>query len=194
MGYAITWFAFRAGEAQALFHELALAPTGETDEGPDALIATTPLKNDWQILWYNRYGCPFLDETALQRLSDGREIFRCLIEEHVMASTSELWSGGRRRWRLAHKGENGPKGLDFEGELPDCFQKVREQMESNQAAEGGDQAKVDYIFEIPLCVAKELVGFKHDETNALMAQPAFSVLSRTEERKGGLLSRIFGRK
>jgi hypothetical protein len=39
-------------------------------------------------------------------------------------------------------------------------------MEELQLAEGGDDAGVDYIFEIPLKVAQSLVGFKHDENCA----------------------------
>jgi hypothetical protein len=80
-----------------------------------------------------------------------------------MASSSELWSGGKRKWRLSHEGENGPKGLSVAGELPETLDTIQREMEDLQLAEGGDDADVDYIFEIPLKVAKELVGFKHDE-------------------------------
>ena len=68
MGFAITWFGFRSSESDALLRELNLSPTGETDDGPDSLIATAELKNGWQVLWYNQYDCPFLDEATLKRL------------------------------------------------------------------------------------------------------------------------------
>jgi hypothetical protein len=67
-------------------------------------------------------------------------------------------------------------------------------MEHTQAAEGGDAAEVDYIFEIPLLVAKALVGFKHDERCDLMEDPAFQILSRTEAQRPGIFSRLFGKK
>jgi hypothetical protein len=194
MGFAITWFAFRASESDALLRELNLIPTGETDDGPDSLIATAKLKNGWQVLWYNKYDCPFLEESVLKRLSARCEIIKCLVEEHVMASSSEYWSRGQRSWSLSHEGENGPKGLSVEGEPPPCFSEIRRKMEDTQAAEGGDAAEVDYIFEIPLLVAKALAGFKHDERCDLMVDPAFQVLSRIEAPRPGFISRLFGKK
>ena len=194
MGFAITWFGFRSSESDALLRELNLSPTGETDDGPDSLIATAELKNGWQVLWYNQYDCPFLDEATLKRLSARCEIVRCLVEEHVMASSSEYWSGGQRIWALSHEGEDGPKGLAIEGAPPACFTEIRRRMEDTQAAEGGDAADVDYIFEIPLFVAKALVGFKHDERCDLMLDPAFSVLSRSEPQRSGWLGRMFRKK
>lgn len=194
MGFAITWFAFRASESDSLLHELGLRLTGETDDGPDSLVATVKLRNGWQVLWYNQYQCPFVDESTLKRLSARCEIIRCRVEEHVMASSSECWSSGQRVWAVFHEGENGPKGLAVEGEPPPCFTEVRQKMEDTQAAEGGDAAEVDYIFEIPLLVAKALVGFKHDERCDLMVDPSFSVLSRSESPRVGWFGRLFGKK
>lgn len=174
--------------------ELDLSPTGEMDEGPDALIATAKLKTGWQILWYNKYGCPFLEEDDLKRLSVRFEILRCLVEEHVMASSSELWLGGGRKWWISHEGEEGPKGIAVEGDPPDCYAQTRRDMESEQAAAGGDQAGVDYIFEIPLLVAKSITGFKHDETCNQMVEPAFSVLARKEQPRPNIFAKLFRKK
>ena len=193
MGFAITWFAFRTEEAASLFADLGLTPTDEKDDGPDAPIATATLKNRWQILWCNEYGCRFFAEAELRRLSKQREIVRCLVEEHVMASSAELWSNGSRVWWLSHEGENGPKGLEVDGRPPASFSEIRAKLEATQAAEGGDDADVDYIFEIPLLVAKSLVGFKHDEVCGLMTSPSFDVLSRIEPQRG-FFARMLGRK
>ena len=104
-----------------------------------------------------------------------------------MASSSELWRGGKRKWWISHEGEAGPKGLAAEGDLPECFASIRREMEEAQRAAGGDAAGVDYIFEIPLRVAQTLVGFKHDE----VTQEQFVVLSRSVQKKG-LIGRLFG--
>ena len=50
-----------------------------------------------------------------------------------------------------------------EGDLPESFPAIREEMEEAQHAAAGNGPNVDYIFEIPLKVAEALVGFKHDE-------------------------------
>jgi hypothetical protein len=95
-----------------------------------------------------------------------------------MASSSELWSGGKRKWWLSHEGEKGPKGLSVEGVLPEAFPAIRKEMEELQLAEGGDDAEVDYIFEIPLKVAQSLVGFKHDKDCAHLIGGHFVVMCR----------------
>ena len=104
-----------------------------------------------------------------------------------MASSSELWRGGKRQWWISHEGEDGPKGLAAEGDLPDCFASIRREMEDTQRGAGGSAAGVDYIFDIPLKVAQALVGFKHDE----VTQEQFVVLSRSGPKKG-LIRRLFG--
>lgn len=94
-----------------------------------------------------------------------------------MASSSELWSGGIRKWWLSHEGDDGPKGLSVNGDPPASFVSIRDEMERLQRAEGGDEADVDYIFEIPLRVAQSIVGFKHDEDNAHIVGDGFAVLT-----------------
>jgi hypothetical protein len=64
-------------------------------------------------------------------------------------------------------------------------------MERLQLAEGGDDAEVDYIFEIPLKVAQSLVGFKHDEECTHLLDNHLVVMSRAAPT-GGFLRRLFG--
>jgi hypothetical protein len=191
MGFAITWFAVREEHAERLFHRLGLSATGETEEFPESLIATARLDTGWRVIWYSKYGCPFLRPPDLESMSADYDVVLCSVEEHVMASSCEMWSGGQRKWRLSHEGEDGPKGLFAEGDLPDCFPTIRKEMEQSQLAEGGDSAEVDYIFEIPLNVAKTIVGFKHDEERGHLLDGGFVVMSRTAS-KAGFLGRLFG--
>lgn len=192
MGFSITWCAVREDGAPKLLQQLGLSSTGEREEFPESLISAAKLDTGWRVIWYNEYGCPFLRPEELGVISNGQEVLMCLVEEHVMASSSELWSGGKRKWWISHQGENGPKGLSTEGQLPDCFSPIRSAMEEAQRAEGGDDAAVDYIFEIPLKVAQSLVGFKHDEDCPHMTEEQFVVLSRAAPKKG-LLGRLFSR-
>jgi hypothetical protein len=187
MGFSITWCAVRDGNAQKVLDQLGLSPTGETEDVPESPISTAKLDTGWRIIWYNEYGCPFLGPGDLGVISNDQDVLMCLVEEHVMASSSELWRGGKRKWLISHEGEDGPKGLAAEGDLPDCFASIRREMEAAQRAAGGIAAGVDYLFEIPLRVAQTLVGFKHDE----VTQEQFVVLSRSVPKKG-LIRRLFG--
>jgi hypothetical protein len=158
---------------------------------PESLISAAKLATGWRVLWYNKYGCPFFGPKELAELSKEHDVLLCLVEEHVMASSSELWSCGSRKWWISHEGENGPKGLSFEGELPECYSSIRAEMEKSQNAAGGDEAGVDYIFEIPLKVAQSIVGFKHDEDCPHMQGERFVVLSKAGPKQG-FMRRLFG--
>ena len=192
MGFAISWCAVREEGADQFLQELGLTPTGETEELPESLISTGKLDTGWRVLWYNKYGCPFLGPKDLAALSLGNEVLLCLVEEHVMASSSELWSQGMRKWSLSHEGENGPRGLSVTGDVPESLAAIRKEMEDIQHAEGGDDAGVDYIFEIPLKVAQSLVGFKHDEDPVHLVGGEFAVMSRVMP-KTSILTRLFKR-
>lgn len=192
MGFAITWCAVREEGAQGLLEQLGLVPTGDTQELPESLISAAKLDTGWRVIWYNKYDCPFLRPDDLAFLSREQDVLMCLVEEHVMASSAELWSDGKRKWWISHQGEDGPKGLAMDGELPASFASIRSAMEEAQRAAGGDNADVDYLFEIPLQVAQQLVGFKHDEDCPHMTEEQFVVLTRAAPKKG-FLGRIFGK-
>ena len=189
MGFAITWFAVPEQHAADLLKQLQLTPTGEKQDIPEAPIAYAHLNTGWAILWFGQYDCPVFGDRELASISSRYDIIRCLVEEHVMASSVEFWSGGRQQWWISHQGEDGPKGLEVTGSVPDSLKTVRAKMEEAQRAEGGDDAEVDYIFEIPLKIAQGLAGFKHDE----VCDCVFEVLERSSS-EGGFLSRLFGRK
>jgi hypothetical protein len=195
MGYAVTWCAVPERDAEDFLQRLRLSPTGEVEEIPESLVTSAKLATGWRIVWYNEYDCPFLTPTQLRELSKHHAVLVCLIEEHVMASSSEHWSGGKRDWWISHKGESGPKGLALDGRPPESFAAIKSQLEAQQLAEGGEDADVDYIFEIPLKVAQATVGFKHDEDCPHLVGGQFAVLAEGEPRaKKGLLQRLFSRR
>jgi len=196
MGFSITWFAVPEKNKDEFFKRFGLSLTGEKMDVPDALISTACLNTGWTLLWYNKYECPFIGERELADVSKNYDIIRCLVEEHVMACSAELWSGGSRKWFLSHEGENGPKGLDSDGDLPKSFNAIKERLEAKQLAEGGESADTDYIFDIPTEVAESIVGFKHDVVCKHMPEDVFHVMKRTETTapKAGFFARIFGKK
>jgi hypothetical protein len=89
MGFSITWVAVHEAGAPQLLERLALSPTGETEEFPESLISAAKLDTGWRVIWYNKYGCPFLRPEDLGELSKEQDVLLCLVEEHIMASSSE---------------------------------------------------------------------------------------------------------
>ncbi len=193
MGFAISWCAVSEKAADVFLERIGLTETAETEEVPESLIGVAQLDTGWRLLWYNEYDCPFLGEPQRREHSRQHDLLYCLVEEHCMASSAELWSQGSRKWWISHEGINGPKGLDFSSELPSNFQQIRSEMEAKQEREGGDEADVDYLFEIPLLIAKSMTGFKHDEVCPHIVGNEFKVM-RKEAQQGGFLSRLFGKR
>jgi hypothetical protein len=193
MGFSITWCAVPEENADQFLQKLALTPTGDTEEIPESLICTGKLDTGWRVFWHNNYDCPFLKPKDLACLSMDDDVLLCRVEEHVMASSAELWSKGKRQWWISHEGEDGPKGLEADGRLPESYPAIRKEKEAQQLVDGGDDAEVDYIFDIPLMVAKALVGFKHDEICPHLIGGRFAVMSRTAPTPS-VFSRLFGRK
>ncbi len=191
MGFAITWYAVKESNAEEFLQRLDLRPNGKTEDTPESLISTAKMKTGWRVLWYDRHTCPFLAEKDLEEISTAYDIIMCLVEEHVMFSSSELWSQGKRKWYLSHAGENGPKGLTAIGDLPNCLHSVRAEMEEQQEKEGGEEAEVDYVFEVPLRVAQDLVGFKHDESFDHLIDGEFIVLERPAKKSKGFFAQLF---
>ena len=188
MGFAISWIACPETHAEAVLRQLLLRATGETEEMPESPISMFRTKPGWRIIWVNEYGSPLIGEDVLAKLSMTSEIILALVEEHVMASSSELWSQGRRRWWISHQGENGPVGLATDGHLPHSFPTIRETLEQEQEEAGGKDADVDHLFDIPLKVAESITGFKHD----VVLEGEFEVLKRDESKSAGFFKRLFG--
>ena len=194
MGFSILWCAVREEKAENFLHKLKLSPTGETEEFPDSLISVGQLNTGWRLLWYNKYDCPFLSRKTLAELSVDFEIVLCQVEEHVMASSAEFWAAGKRQWRIFHEGERGPEaGVMAEGKPPESYSAVKQEMEGRQREQPGKSGWiVDYMFDVPLKVAQQLVGFKHDERcDALVGD--FVVMARAAS-EGGFFRRFFGKK
>lgn len=88
-----------------------------------------------------------------------------------MSSSSALWRASAAVWSASHDAQDGIFNLVATGDLPSSFDPLRERKFREQESEGGLAANVDLIFEIPLLLAKELTGFKHDEDPKCLAQP-----------------------
>ena len=105
MGYAITWCAVREQAADELLAHLRLTPADKTEQKPAAPFSTVKLKTGWRLIWSNTYACPVLTK-SLPTFAGGHEVVLCQIEEHVMASSAEVWIGGNRTWWISHEGED----------------------------------------------------------------------------------------
>ena len=86
-------------------------------------------------------------------------------------SLATEWKDGRLIWSVSHDGSEGGDQLAVEGQLPDVFEELKHEADALQVA--------DVVFDIPLDLAAELTGFRHDEMGFDDDIPPFTILERT---------------
>ena len=165
MGYSISWLAVKGKTADSVLQELGLISSGRMADFGTAPFTGRDLPSGWFLLVLKGCDHKFINPESLASLSKNCEVIASSIEEHVMFSSAEQWTGGARVWRVEHVGENGPIQLTTDGALPVDFRSIADAQKKLQSDDGGEKAGVDHYFEIPLNAAQIIIGFKHDETN-----------------------------
>lgn len=77
-----------------------------------------------------------------------------------MVSRAANWKDGELIWAVTHDAQEGDEHLDVEGEPPAGFAAIRDRLAKQQEEEGG----VDFIFNVPVDIAKEITGYSHEES------------------------------
>ncbi len=166
MGYAVSWLAVKDVVSEPLLQDLGLTPTGEKADYGDTLFTGRALSTGWFILFINKYDHQFVQPKTLASISIAGDVIACSIEEHVMWSSAELWHDGAQIWRVEHDAQESMCHISSSGLLPDGYPAIKTEFIEKQNQAGGESSDTDYVFEIPLQIAKSIVGFKHDESSS----------------------------
>ena len=163
MGFSIAWIAVQADAADAVCKRIGLRRTGETADYADFDISAIMLFSGWYLVVFEDMDHPLQMEESLRRASEVFPILRCLIEEHSMYSSAELWLRGARIWCVAHDLQAGKRDLVVAGTVPAEFSSIRvhvtaRQDEHDKSSRG---LPVDHFFDPPLLLAREMTGFEH---------------------------------
>ena len=159
MGYSIAWVAIRGTPLDQALIATGLSGTSRLAEFASKPFTGQALQNGWYLLVAKGCDSPLIASNVLAELSSNGQVVACSIEEHVMFSSAEFWQGGQSIWKVAHSSEKGIRHLSSSGSPPVSFQEVV--AEANRLQE--QDSEVEYFFEVPLILARELCGFKHDE-------------------------------
>lgn len=178
MGFNVSWLAIHPGEFETIKRRLGQRQTGQTTEFPfDTLVSAGMLPSGWCHVALNAPEHPLGRAEVLARLSSDASVIRCQIEEHCMFSSAESWLDGERAWRVVHDLQRGLYDLEAEGAVPASLQSIHARQVAKQQAERASILPVDHIFEVPLLLARDIVGFKHDGPRRPDGtDPAYSVL------------------
>ena len=177
MGLSSALLAFKGITAEQVHTRLGLRVTGRVEDDSNSDINSTLLPSQWYLLVLNREE---FKDSQLQELSSGCELFYQMIEEHVMYSAAKLWSDCQLRWAVEHNGEEGGRELKVAGDPPKSFDSIRDEL---MEAQSNETDEVDHVFDIPVRLGKEVLGFTIYDGESDTPKQEFQILERTERRK-----------
>ena len=189
MGFALSWFAVKGAEKTSVLSRLGLSESTEADSVPDADIVGAQLHGGWYLILANQ--CDYVARLPLSDLSASAVLVTCAVEEHVMYSVASQWADGRRLWQVTHDSARGLTDLLAEGVPPDPFSALRTEALAQLEAEGGADSAVDFVFDVPVDLAKASTGFRHDQNPPSDDEACFITLLRPPKRS--FLASLFHR-
>lgn len=179
MGFSNAWIAVQISDPERLFETVHVSPTDRPDDDYTTDLCGSPLEGGWFLLIGRGCDHRLIDHDLLASVSSLGRTVACSVEEHVMFSSAACWEAGSESWSIVHDAQQGMFDLTQSGDVPEMFDRIRASALEEQQREGGEEADVDFIFDVPLLVAKELTGFKIDETPDCLA--ASHILAFTDE-------------
>lgn len=192
MGFRIAWLATKGPGKDAMLETFDLRDTGEDDEANEAPFSIAELPTGWTILWSNDED--FFAEENAAALSRVAPVILVHVNETCMHSTATGFEAGNRVWRVHHEGDEVIDHLEKMGSLPDGADTIEADLRASQTVEDAGEQSVDFLFDIPLEIAKSQCGFKHDEFAFEWGEPEFTAVESrsTPPAPTGWLSRLFG--
>lgn len=158
MGFALSWFAVRGKTPELVLEAFGLARAGKAPGKAKYWGGNLP--GGWFLVVRERH--EFTDD-ELRRLSAGCEVIACYVEEHVMFSCAAAWKDRKQVWKVSHSSEEGIENLEVEGTPPAALAGIRDRLRKEQKED--ESGEVDFIFQIPVDLAKEVTGFSHEATS-----------------------------
>ncbi len=174
MGISISWIGVKGRSRADVLAELDMRDTGQPDAENRAKFSCADLPDDWLIIRSRHFG--FASPQRIADLSAGALVIGCAIEEHVMFSGVRAYRNGRALWHVIHDPQNGLYDLSVGGKPPVELAGIRDRAVREQDQEGGVDAGVDLIFDVPLDLAQAVCGFRHDGAGSSESLPAFTRL------------------
>jgi|JI10StandDraft_1071094.scaffolds.fasta_scaffold65867_4 hypothetical protein len=175
-GISLAWFAVQGVAADELLERAGFVDTGEIDEYFEATHTGGELDSGWYVVVTEE--AALLEPAKLAVWSAGGRLVAAVVHEETQTSLAMEWRDGKQVWSIYHDGTAEEPQLSVEGQLPEVFEQIKREMaelEAEVAAQGGE---FDAAFEVPLDLAEDITGFRHDEMGFDDEIPPFTILER----------------
>jgi hypothetical protein len=165
MGASQSWLVIESAKLDGASLALGVRRTGRRSPQPEFPLSARALA-DGSVLVVSRH-CdePLFAGKKLVEISRRHRVVLTVQEEHVMESRCTVWSLGRKKWSVVHKGgDEGSLHLKTMGKLPAEFAEIRNRaFELQRNQEGAGDEPVDFVFDVPLRLARALTGVDHEQ-------------------------------
>jgi len=192
MGFSISFIAVKGREKAEVVGELGLADTGRPDPRTRARFVYAELPDGWRLVYSNSFD--YASPRRIADLSKGALAVGCAVEEHVMFSGARAYEDGRELWSVIHDRQDGLYDLSMTGKPPAELQAIKDRLFKEQDEEGGADAGVDCIFDIPVELAAAVTGFRHDEPMPGSGGPSLTALKPLRPSFRQSVAALFGRR
>ncbi|HTT98118.1 MAG TPA: hypothetical protein VMF58_08710 [Rhizomicrobium sp.] len=176
MGFRICWLGFSGKRKADVLGALRAKDTGLLDEANESPMSIARLPNNWTIIWLNRFDHPLASEASIQSLSKNCTLVTAHVNESTMFSSTQLHANGAQLWSITHSAKEGMYNLQTSGTLPEFYSEISARLTGKQDQNGGDKSKVDYIFDVPVEVAKSVCGYRYNLCRYDWGEPYFTTL------------------
>ena len=175
MGFRISWVGFHGLPKSDVLQIISGIDSGTLDEANEAPFSIAEIPGEWCILFSNDF--EYASAETLKSLSARGALVACQVHEGVMFSAAYGYERSELKWSLTHNSDNGVRDLGVSGSPPREFAEIRDRLSKAQEDEGGDNADVDYFFDIPVETAEALCTYRHDRWKFDWGQPTFTVVN-----------------
>ncbi|HET9180860.1 MAG TPA: hypothetical protein VFP59_01900 [Candidatus Angelobacter sp.] len=188
MGYSLSWIAVDGNSSDQLDHLLQIRHMGAMEGSATSRCTSIRLASGYYLVIFDRKELP---PALLGRVSHSLSLMVGYVEEHVMYSSVAAWENGQEKWAVVHDAQEGMYNLQVRGTPPGQHEAIRERLFTEQAANGGEKVEVDHIFDIPVELAHELIGYRYDTDAQQLGSSGYEAMEPGS--KPTLLSRLFRR-
>ncbi|MBQ5947222.1 hypothetical protein [Massilia sp. ST3] len=172
MGIALSWVSVKGLAPEEILSRLELAQTDEERSYPFEGIVAHPLPQQAFLVAARGSEHRILAADSMARLSIGCQALSCDVEEHVGYAACALWRDGRQLWAVTYDSDDDPESVFYKGEVPGRLHELLATVEAMDS----EHFEGHFHMDIPLILAKEYGGFRHDDDDAMFDAIPFAAL------------------